>query len=100
MNNEFFSIDEFKRWMAGQEGPPELRKPTTNDKFVGLEVGSRISVRKLTEEIEILEGKLHEVTKDFKSHGGIVKDVIEDFNFIVAVDSGLFSIHRCYTTKI
>ncbi len=100
MNNEFFSFDEFKKWMAGQDSPPELNRPAHNDKFIGLEVGSRVSAHKLTEKIEVLEGVTLEVARDFKSNGGRVKNVVEDFNFIIEVDSGLFSIHRCYTTKI
>jgi hypothetical protein len=100
MNNDFFTFDEFKRWMKKQDNSPGLNKPSSNNKFIGLEVCSRVSARKLEQKIEVLEGIAEEIIHDFKNSGGLIKDVADDFNFVIEVDSGTFSIHRCYTTKV
>ena len=80
-DNGDFSIDNFERRSVE-----------------GTLVESKISSRKLAEKMVIEEGDISEIIMDFKENGGTVIEV-NDRNFLVKVDAGLFYISRKYVVR-
>jgi hypothetical protein len=87
-----FDVNNFKKWMEDQQDAKS--KPN----MVGLQVESKIPVKKLLSRIEIQEGDIEEVAKDFKRNGGKISEV-NGHNFMIEVSSGTFIIHRMHIQK-
>ena len=86
-----FSMSDFKKWMSQQQDD-------TRKKMVGLEVESKVPYKKLLGKIEIEEGDLIEVARDFYKHGGTISEENGHLMF-VSTDSGTFMIHRMYLKR-
>jgi translation initiation factor 1 (eIF-1/SUI1) len=87
-----FSLSDFKKWMENQQDAKA--KPN----MVGLQVESKVTLKKLLSRIETQDGDLEEVAKDFKKNGGTITEV-DGHNVLIEVDSGTFLIQRMYVKK-
>ena len=101
MNQEdFFSIEEFKKWMQVQnkESAPRFVRPKAKEDVIGLTVESKLSALKLTEKIQPIEGNTHVLAKDFRHNSGIIREAV-GHTFLIEVNSGKFYIPRCFVRK-
>lgn len=102
MNKEFFSPDEFKKWVKKQEvvddkpiqNEAAVEKPEEN--LVGKEVLSKITgYKKLLSKMEIDRGNERDVCREFVYRGGTVLEYNEGI-CLVEVGKGSFFIHEKY----
>lgn len=89
-----FALNDFKKWMSNEE---EVNSNKCH--LFGIRVESRINSKRLMDKIEIKEGDLTEVVKEFKKYGGIILDTDSDQNFLIEVDSGSFLIPKYLVKK-
>lgn len=88
----FFDLSDFKNWMNQQKDTrPKIE-------IIGLHVESRANLKRLLSKIEICEGEIDEVAKDFKENGGIISEA-DGHKFLIDVDSGSFIIHRMHVKR-
>ncbi len=90
-----FSLHDFKKWMSSQKDKPARKK----SELIGLEVESKIGLKRLLTKISTEEGNLREMAKDFFKFGGLILDVDPDNNLTVEVDAGTFVIPRYFVKK-
>ena len=92
---EFFSLDNFKRWMKDQnEFDLNMKK-----KFpIGEQVESKISAKKLASVMNLEDGQMNRVVKDFMKNGGKIKEV-SGSDFLIEVTMGTFYIAKNYVTR-
>lgn len=83
-----FNLSDFKKWMQHQQD-------AKNKNSVGLEVESKIHIKKLASRIEVQEGDKVNILKEFKRSGGIVKEV-NGQNFFVENSAGSFLVDRMF----
>lgn len=99
MDDDKFSLDNFKKWMRHDKSiAPKMKMERTEETFIGLEVEPKISIKRLSSVIEIDNGLTEEVIADFKKNGGRITSV-EGKNFMIECDSGSFVIARHYVTR-
>jgi len=91
-----FSLDDFKKWM---KDPKHFSLERKIKALEGTLIESKISIKKLSEKMISEEGDANILSKDFFNNGGIINEV-NDNNFLVKVDSGLFHIARKYVKKM
>ena len=98
MTTNKLSLDDFKHWMETHQEEHHMERP--RDSFIGIcvEPKSTLSPKRLMTKMQTDEENLSEIAADFQQYGGVVVDV-DGMNFMIEVDSGKFSIHRCYVTK-
>lgn len=87
-----FDVGNFKKWMKNQ---PDV---SSKSNIVGLQVESKVTLKKLLTRIDTQNGILEQVAKDFKKSGGVITEV-DGQNVLIEVDSGSFIIHRMYVKK-
>jgi len=91
MNNENFSLDNFKKWMKNQND--------FNSKILEFPIGekviSKVKSKKLLEVMTLENGQLNRVIKDFVKNGGKIKQVIDD-EYLIEVVMGSFIISKNY----
>lgn len=92
MNHRNFSLEDFKKWMMEQQDAPSTKN------FVGTEVISKVSLRRLKDQMHPEDGELDDLAEAFKEEGGTVMDV-DGKTFIVEVNCGTFSIPRQFVTR-
>ncbi len=97
MNNSepSFSLNDFRKWVSKQK--VESYKTT---KFKGYVVESRLSVKKLVTRIDVDQGDLYEMAKDFKKRGGTVLECDTNNLLLVEVRSGTFRIPKLFVNII
>jgi len=95
MTKPNFSLDDFKKWM---KEPKHFSLERKIKSLEGTTIESKISAKKLSEKMIAEEGEAEELAKDFFKNGGTINEV-NDTNFLVEVDSGLFYIARKYVKK-
>ena len=85
-----FRPDDFKKWVEQhqQQFDAKLSKKAI---VVGTIVESKISIKKLASSIDIQEGEVKPISKDFIRHGGVVKQV-DGNDILVEVKEGTFII--------
>lgn len=86
-----FNFSDFKKWMSQQQD-------NGKSSMVGVQVESKIPLKKLVSRIETQEGELLEVAKDFKKNGGKITEENGHYMY-VSVDSGSFMIHKMHLKK-
>ena len=86
-----FNFSDFKKWMSEQSD-------SKKSSMVGVQVESKIPLKKLVSRIETQDGDLLEVAKDFKKNGGKITEENGHFMY-VEVESGTFMIHRMHIKK-
>lgn len=97
MSNKRLSLHEFKSWLSDQRDLKDffklgLNKEDPYDKYIGKEVRTKVSEKKLLERIET-EDDPEVLVSDFIDNGGTVL-VVEDKKIQIEVESGVFSIPR------
>jgi hypothetical protein len=95
MTKPNFSLDDFKKWM---KEPKHFSLERKIKSLEGTLIESKISEKKLSEKMIPEEGEADALAKDFFENGGIINEV-NDTDFLVKVDSGLFYIARKYVKK-
>lgn len=88
-----FNLSDFKKWMRTQ--PEECDEEID---WVGLKVESKVTLKKLVSRMEVQDGDLLEVAREFRKDGGTVSDS-DGSSLLVEVESGNFVIHRVYIKK-
>lgn len=88
-----FNLNDFKKWIGHQ---PDSKSRTN---MLGLQVESKIPIKKLVDRMEAQEGEVEDIIKDFKKSGGLIKDV-DGPNVLIEVSSGTFLVHRMYVKRI
>lgn len=83
-----FNFSDFKKWMSQQQD-------ANKSNMIGIQVESKIPLKKLISRIEAQDGELLEVAKDFKKNGGKSQKKNGHYMY-VSVDSGSFMIHRMH----
>lgn len=93
--NDFFSLDNFKKWMKNQnEFDSKIGK-----KFpIGEQVTSKISAKKLVNVMNLENGQMNKVVKDFMKNGGKISEVSGN-EFLIEVTMGSFYIQKNYVTR-
>lgn len=100
MNEPWLSLDDFKKWMRNKGDVEPLQKPKRYKDLIGIRVESKVTSKKLIENINSdNEDDLYNLAVDFKNDGGIILDV-DGKNFLIEVDSGQFHIPRHFVKKI
>lgn len=89
-----FSLNDFKKWMDQQNDTPNR-----GSNIQGLAVESKIGVKKLITKMQIEEGDIEEIAREFRSEGGVIAEV-DGTNLVIDVDSGRFCIHRMYVKRV
>ena len=89
-----FSPYDFKKWMEGQED----QEKDSEEELLGLRVESRVNFKKLLHKIELGDGDLREVAKDFRRNGGVVSDE-SSHSLFIEVSAGSFTIEKCCVRK-
>jgi hypothetical protein len=90
MNEPDFSLDGFKKWMSKQ------KREVTKPKFRGCIVESKLSLKRLMTKMDVDEGNLSRMAKDFKRHGGTILECDKDDIILVEVNSGTFRIPKFF----
>jgi translation initiation factor 1 (eIF-1/SUI1) len=87
-----FDLNDFKKWMEHQHDAKA--KPN----MVGIQVEPKIPYKKLISRMDVQEGDLEEVAKEFKKNGGTITEV-NGHHFLVENEKGNFFIHRMYVQR-
>jgi hypothetical protein len=86
-----FSLHDFKKWMdhngAGRFAMAGRRKSE------GAEVEPRVPLRKFAARMEVEEGDVVEMAREFRTNGGVVVEANGDA-FLIQVANGVFRIPR------
>lgn len=94
-----FSMNEFKKFFSEHDqGVENFFEFSTDDenkkkKFDGCTAHSRVSSRKLLEKIEVIDGELKDLVKEFTENGGKIIDT-NGSNLCVETNNGKFEIPR------
>ena len=92
---EFFSLDNFKRWIKSQnEFDSKIKKKYP----IGELVESKSSPKKFAEVMNLEDGQMNKVVKDFMKNGGKIKEVSSG-SFLVEVTMGSFYIAKNYVRR-
>jgi hypothetical protein len=99
-NEPSFCFYDFKKWMENQNGQPSMVRPSSSqENWVGLHVFPKIAGgKKLVQKMTIEEGDAQELTKDFRTNGGQVVSVDQNY-IVVEVNSGRFAIPKFMVKK-
>jgi len=95
------SLDDFKKWIeeeSKQDYKIEEYFENQNDDYIGCDVISKISLKKIYLKAEVDEGYAEEVCADFYKNGGKITDVVDD-NFLIEVDSGSLYLRKSYVEE-
>lgn len=84
MNKKDFSLDNFKKWIDEQEVQKENEIAR-----------STIGIKKLISKIDIEDGDVKEVCKDFFENGGKIISK-ENKKYLIEVSTGTFYLHKLY----
>jgi len=91
----FLSLDDFKKWISEQKS----ENVNKISRLVGLKVESKLtSPKRLAKNIISYDGEIDDIASEFCEYGGTITEV-EDVSFLIEVDSGTFTIHRCFVRK-
>ena len=90
-----FSLNDFRKWMSKQKFETS-RKP----KLKGYIIESKLSLKRLVTKMDIDQGDLHEMAKDFKKRGGTILECDSDNILLVEVKSGTFRIPKFFVNII
>jgi hypothetical protein len=95
-------LENFRKWMKDQQTQPDQEPVKSSESkssgLIGLEVESKIPSKRLAKNVDAYDGDLHDLCVEFKTNGGKIKDV-DGKTFLIEVNSGTFSIARCFVRK-
>ena len=93
-----FSLNDFKKWMSHQNDEP--KKSSHQEHLIGLRVESKLSTKRLINRITPEEDcDVEEMAKNFRRDGGVILEIDDDYNLLIEVDSGTFTIPRFFVRK-
>lgn len=84
---KIFDLNDFKKWM---NQPHDQKK-----EFIGIQVESKVSTKKLLDVCDVIEGNDKKVIKEFNLNGGTVLSNNGN-SFIIENKKGKFEIHKMY----
>lgn len=93
---DMFSIYDFKKWMS--EHAMEECTSTPIKKGIGVEVESRVGMKRLVAKMQPEEGETLELAKEFKDNGGKILDR-DGIYMMIEVANGTFIIPRSCVRK-
>lgn len=85
-----FNLNDFRKWMGKQKF--ESKK----SKFRGNIVESKLSLKRLITKMDVDQGNIDEMAKDFKNRGGTILECDKDNIILVEVKSGTFRIPKFF----
>jgi hypothetical protein len=94
-NEPDFSLNDFRKWMSNQKFESS-KKP----KLRGAIVESRLGLKKLVTKMDVDQGDLYEMAKDFKRRGGTILECDGDNILLVEVNSGTFRIPKFFVNVL
>lgn len=86
-----FSLNDFRNWMSKQKFE-SVRK----SKYRGHIVESKLSLKRLVTKMDVDQGNLYEMAKDFKRKGGTILECDGDNILLIEVRSGTFRIPKFF----
>lgn len=86
-----FSLHDFKKWMD-HNGKSRFNMAGRR-KSEGAEVEPKVPLRKFAARMEVEEGNIVEMAREFRSNGGVVVEADGDA-FLIKVTNGAFRIPR------
>jgi hypothetical protein len=86
-----FSLNDFRKWMSKQRF-----ESSRKSKYRGCVVESKLSLKRLVTKMDVDEGDLNEMAKDFKRRGGTILECDGDNILLVEVRSGTFRIPKFF----
>lgn len=94
------NLDDFKKWIEEESFNEnfEQEKTDMSDDYIGKEVISKISYKKLKLKAEVYEGYAKEVCLDFYENGGTIIECEEDV-FLIEVSSGQLYINKNFVEE-
>lgn len=88
-----FSLNDFRKWMSKQKF-----ESSSKPKYRGCIVESKLSLKRLITKMDVDQGDLCEMAKDFKRKGGTILECDGDNILLVEVQSGTFRIPKFFVT--
>jgi hypothetical protein len=89
-----FSLNDFRKWVGKQKRESRSIK----SKYKGSIIESRLSLKRLVTKMDVDQGELFEMAKDFKRRGGTILECDGDNILLVEVRSGTFRIPKLFVT--
>jgi hypothetical protein len=95
-----FSVEGFSDWIGHKKDEQsfEIKRPKKHE-LIGMEVQPKLNLEKISNKINAIDGNIDQLVVDFFEMGGSIADV-KGKEYIIEVDSGIFSIKRCYVKEI
>ena len=90
-----FSLNDFRKWMSKQKF-----ESSRKSKHRGCIVESKLSLKRLVTKMDVDDGDLHEMARDFKRRGGTILECDSDNMLLVEVKSGTFRIPKFFVQII
>lgn len=93
--NEFYQLnpDNFKKWIKSQKD--DFHTTIKKSSILGSTAETKLSLKRIIENINIESGKRNKVAKDFCENGGTVRDILNE-EYLIEVQSGFFYINKKY----
>lgn len=89
------SLNDFKKWMSVQK-----YEVSSKHKLRGSYVESKLQLKKLITRMDVDQGDLFEMAKDFKRRGGTILECDGDNILLIEVASGTFRIPKFFVTVL
>lgn len=89
-----FSLNDFRKWVGKQKREAKSVK----SKYKGSIVESKLSLKRLVTKMDVDQGELFEMAKDFKRRGGTILECDGDNILLIEVNSGTFRIPKIFVT--
>jgi hypothetical protein len=97
-NNEY-SVDGFRKWIKNNDQEPfKFTNKNSKDNLIGMELVSKLSLENVIRHMDAKDGNIDELAAEFCEQGGSVIEV-KGKTFLIELDSGSFTIKRCFVKK-
>jgi hypothetical protein len=83
--------------MASQGGQSSSSR---KNKLVGCYAESKINARRLVNHMTAEDGEAEGLARDFRKHGGTVKEVDRDNNLLIEVEGGTFHVPQFFVRVV
>ncbi len=86
-----FSLNDFRKWMSKQKF-----EASSKSRLRGRIAESKLSFKRLVRKMDVDQGDLYEMAKDFKKRGGTILECDRDNILLIEVRSGTFRIPKFF----
>lgn len=86
-----FNLNDFRKWMSKQKF-----ESSRKSKFRGNIVESKLSLKRLITKMDVDQGDINEMAKEFKHRGGTILECDGDNILLIEVRSGTFRIPKFF----